>query len=91
MKPKKALAQSDRLIILYKTMFLIRHVELTLARIFADGEVPGFIHLCIGQEAVAAGVTASAPAEAVEKATERKKARYRESEHVKKFYATNRY
>jgi pyruvate dehydrogenase E1 component alpha subunit len=59
MKSKKTLAQSDRLIILYKTMLLIRQVELTLARIFADGEVPGFIHLCIGQEAVAAGVTSA--------------------------------
>lgn len=43
---------------LYRTMLLIREVETTLSRVFADGEVPGFIHLSIGQEAVAAGVVA---------------------------------
>lgn len=30
-----------------------------LGRLFADGEVPGFIHLSIGQEAVAAGVSSA--------------------------------
>lgn len=44
-----------------------------------------------GAATVVAGVTVSAPAEAVESAVEKKKARYRESEHVKKYYATNRY
>ena len=44
------------LIRLYNCMTLIRQVEQTLARLFADGEVPGFIHLSVGQEAVAAGV-----------------------------------
>lgn len=29
---------------------------MALSRLFADGEIPGFIHLSIGQEAVAAGV-----------------------------------
>ena len=41
---------------LHETMLLIRNVESTLAKVFANGEVPGFIHLSIGQEAVAAGV-----------------------------------
>ena len=41
---------------LYRTMTLIRQVEQTLSRLFADGEVPGFIHLSVGQEAIAAGV-----------------------------------
>jgi pyruvate dehydrogenase E1 component alpha subunit len=41
---------------LLRTMLLIREAELALARLFADGEVPGFIHLSVGQEAVAAGV-----------------------------------
>lgn len=41
---------------LYKGMYLIRQVELRLSRLFADGEVPGFIHLSIGQEAIATGV-----------------------------------
>ncbi|MEJ7929402.1 thiamine pyrophosphate-dependent dehydrogenase E1 component subunit alpha [Ramlibacter sp. AN1015] len=40
-------------------MLRIRAVEQVLARMFADGEVPGFIHLSIGQEAVAAGVCAA--------------------------------
>ena len=41
---------------LHETMLLVRNVESTLAKVFANGEVPGFIHLSIGQEAVAAGV-----------------------------------
>lgn len=39
---------------LLRSMILIRRVEERLARLFADGEVPGFIHLSIGQEAIAA-------------------------------------
>jgi pyruvate dehydrogenase E1 component alpha subunit len=41
---------------LYRTVFLIRRVEESLKALFAEGLVPGFIHLSIGQEAVAAGV-----------------------------------
>jgi acetoin:2,6-dichlorophenolindophenol oxidoreductase subunit alpha len=44
---------------LYEMMVLIRRTELRLSRIFADGEIPGFIHLSIGQEAVPAGVGAA--------------------------------
>lgn len=44
---------------LYRTMLLIRSVETHLIKLFADGEVPGFIHLSLGQEAVAAGVNAA--------------------------------
>lgn len=40
-------------------MRLIRAAEVRLSQLFADGEVPGFIHLSIGQEAVAAGVCAA--------------------------------
>ncbi len=40
-------------------MRLIRAAETRLSQLFADGEVPGFIHLSIGQEAVAAGVCAA--------------------------------
>lgn len=43
----------------YRTMLLIRRVEERLATLFAEGEVPGFIHLSIGQEAVAAGIGAA--------------------------------
>lgn len=41
---------------IYQRMVTIRLVELQLGRLFADGEVPGFIHLSIGQEAVATGM-----------------------------------
>ncbi len=44
-----------------------------------------------GAATVAAGVVATTPAEAVESAADKKKVRYRESDHVKKYYATNRY
>jgi len=46
----------EPLLKLYRTMVLIRTVESRLIKLFADSEVPGFIHLSIGQEAVAAGV-----------------------------------
>ncbi|MFZ2392390.1 MAG: ABC transporter substrate-binding protein, partial [Rhodoferax sp.] len=35
----------QRLLSLYRTMTLIRQVEQALIKLFADGEVPGFIHL----------------------------------------------
>ena len=44
---------------LLRTMRLVREAELRLAQLFADGEVPGFIHLSVGQEGVAAGVCAA--------------------------------
>jgi hypothetical protein len=44
-----------------------------------------------GAATVAAGVSVTTPAMAAESGADKKKARYRESEHVKKFYATNRY
>ena len=56
---KKGAAQPERLTALYRTMSLIRQVETALTRLFANGEVPGFIHLSIGQEAVAAGVASA--------------------------------
>lgn len=43
---------------LYKRMLVIRRAEERLQKLFADGEVPGFLHLSIGQEAVAVGVCA---------------------------------
>lgn len=56
---KSDVAQRERLIALYRTMSLIRQVETALTRLFANSEVPGFIHLSIGQEAVAAGIAAA--------------------------------
>jgi pyruvate dehydrogenase E1 component alpha subunit len=39
-----------------RTMLRIREFETEMRHKFADGEVPGFLHLYIGQEAVATGV-----------------------------------
>lgn len=46
----------DQLIGLHRMMLLVRRVEERLSVLFSNGEVPGFIHLSIGQEAIAAGV-----------------------------------
>lgn len=45
-----------RLLGMFCDMVLIRRTEEQLISMFADGEVPGFIHLSIGQEAVSVGV-----------------------------------
>jgi pyruvate dehydrogenase E1 component alpha subunit len=45
-----------RLSALYAEMLVVRCSEEALIGLFADGEVPGFIHLGIGQEAVPVGV-----------------------------------
>lgn len=41
---------------LYGTMALIREFETVAGRLMASGTLPGFLHVSIGQEAVAAGV-----------------------------------
>lgn len=56
---KQNTEQIEGLIALYRTMSLIRQVETALTRLFANSEVPGFIHLSIGQEAVAAGIASA--------------------------------
>jgi TPP-dependent pyruvate/acetoin dehydrogenase alpha subunit len=40
----------------YADLLLIRRAEEQLISLFADGEIPGFIHLGIGQEAVSVGI-----------------------------------
>jgi 2-oxoisovalerate dehydrogenase E1 component len=40
---------------LHRVMFEIRNFERKVGEMFRGGEVPGFVHLSIGQEAVAAG------------------------------------
>ena len=60
MNPRKNQTQQvQELTALYRSMSLIRHVETALTRLFANGEVPGFIHLSIGQEGVAVGVASA--------------------------------
>ncbi|OFV83709.1 MAG: hypothetical protein A2W26_00785, partial [Acidobacteria bacterium RBG_16_64_8] len=44
---------------LYRTMVRIRRFEEAVGRWFYRGMIPGFVHLYIGQEAVAAGVSAA--------------------------------
>src|SRR5581483_4847454 len=43
---------------LYQTMQRIRQFELRLQQVYRSGVMPGFIHLYVGEEAVAAGVCA---------------------------------
>lgn len=42
---------------LYRQMLIIRRAEEALQKLFLDGQVPGFLHLSIGQEAVPVGVS----------------------------------
>lgn len=49
-------ATRDALLGFYEQLLLVRRSEERLMTLFADGEVPGFIHLSIGQEAVSVGV-----------------------------------
>jgi len=53
------LPTNDPLHGLYRTMLKVRRVEERLLAVFAEGAIPGFIHVSIGQEAVAAGVCAT--------------------------------
>lgn len=49
----------DFLLNLYKTMVRTRNFELMAEKLFLEGELPGFIHLYIGEEAIATGVIAN--------------------------------
>jgi len=51
--------QLDKLAGLYRQMLLIRRVEEECARAYAEGKIGGFLHLYIGQEAVAVGALAA--------------------------------
>ncbi len=43
----------------YETMVKIRNFELTVEKYFYEGEIPGFVHLYVGEEAIATGVMAN--------------------------------
>jgi len=49
----------EKLIHMYKTMKRIREFENKAGELFAEGSIPGFVHLYIGEEAVATGVCAN--------------------------------
>lgn len=48
----------ELLLTLYENMLLIREFETRAGRHYRAGEMPGFIHLYVGEEAVAVGVSA---------------------------------
>ncbi len=50
---------NDQMIRMFATMTRIRQFETKLQEFFAAGKIPGFVHLYIGEEAVAAGACAS--------------------------------
>ena len=50
---------NEKLIEMYRTMKKIREFETKAAELFAEGIIPGFVHLYIGEEAVATGVCAN--------------------------------
>jgi pyruvate dehydrogenase E1 component alpha subunit len=49
----------EKLVLMFELMLKIRHFEDRVKNLFAAGELPGFVHLYLGQEAVAAGVCAN--------------------------------
>jgi 2-oxoisovalerate dehydrogenase E1 component len=51
--------QTKELLDLYERMVLVRRFEERASQLYRDSEVPGFVHLCIGQEASAVGVCAA--------------------------------
>jgi len=50
---------NEKMIELYKEMLKIRRFEERVSDLFSKGLIPGFVHLYIGQEAVAVGVCAN--------------------------------
>lgn len=53
---KTSTVASDEVIELYRVMVLIRHFEEAAGKLMAANRLAGFLHLSIGQEAVAVGV-----------------------------------
>lgn len=49
----------EKLVRMYRTMLRIRYFENRVKELFAAGEVPGSVHLYLGEEAIAAGVCAA--------------------------------
>lgn len=49
----------DKLIMMYERMLKIRHFEERVRTLFVAGELPGFVHVYLGEEAIAVGVCAA--------------------------------
>lgn len=47
---------NSKIVDMYKTMIRIRKFETQAMNLFAQGSIPGFVHLYLGEEAVATGV-----------------------------------
>jgi 2-oxoisovalerate dehydrogenase E1 component len=56
--PGEPVLETCTLLGLYEQMMLIRRFELTAQDVYKKGEMPGFIHLYVGEEATAVGVCA---------------------------------
>ncbi len=50
---------NEQMLAMYTNMKKIRMFEERVAELFAEGKIPGFVHLYIGEEAVATGVCAT--------------------------------
>src|SRR3990172_2778200 len=50
--------EPSKMLDIYTKMITIRQAELRVGQLFAEGRLPGFVHLYIGQEAVATAVAA---------------------------------
>ena len=50
---------NDKILDIYTRMLRIRRFEEQVGVLFAQGQLPGFVHLYIGEEAVGAGVCAA--------------------------------
>ena len=51
--------EKDKLIDIYRTMVRIRTFEERVYKEFSRGNIPGFLHLYVGEEAVATGTCAN--------------------------------
>jgi len=51
--------ETDKLLDIYTRILRIRRFEEEVGKLFAQGQLPGFVHLYIGEEAVGAGVCAA--------------------------------
>ena len=49
----------EKLLLMYERMLKIRHFETKVSELFATGDMPGFVHLYLGEEAVAVGACAA--------------------------------
>jgi TPP-dependent pyruvate/acetoin dehydrogenase alpha subunit len=58
MSKTNSLPGKTELLRLYERMLILRDFELSAQAMYKKGEMPGFIHLYVGQEAVATGAGA---------------------------------